>query len=321
MRALEQRYRALLRLYPKRYRDRVGEEMLGVLLNRAGPERRWPPLAEVLGLVRHAVAHRTDLGGRGVLARALAPIASPALALAAVLSGLAFGLGEWAPRSAPPRPPIGAIWWPFATIGPVIYLCWIVAAALDLAGQVRWRRLAILFAAAASVLSVPVAWVTPLGRPPLFFLGCLFALALPALLVEGRRRLSGATVAVLGLSTLALLSVSLSSAPVGLAEPGAWYRLGLTAVASWAPVVVVPLLAGAAAATLSGRGSLSASLVVGALPWLLIALALTPHVKTAPLDGLLLMALATMLVAIDRAGRRQAAPAAARGRDAQWTAR
>jgi hypothetical protein len=54
---LERRYRRLLGLYPRSYRERHGEDMLGVLLNeseRDGRARRRPRLSAALDLVRSA---------------------------------------------------------------------------------------------------------------------------------------------------------------------------------------------------------------------------------------------------------------------------
>lgn len=51
---LEQRYRRLLRAYPRSYRDRHGDDMLGVLMHDADEGKSRPKLAATLDLVRGA---------------------------------------------------------------------------------------------------------------------------------------------------------------------------------------------------------------------------------------------------------------------------
>ncbi|MER7134457.1 hypothetical protein [Streptosporangium saharense] len=58
MSTLEERYRRLLTLYPAGHRARHGEEMLGVMLARAGRERRHPDPRDALDLVKGALLIR-----------------------------------------------------------------------------------------------------------------------------------------------------------------------------------------------------------------------------------------------------------------------
>jgi hypothetical protein len=53
---LERRYRRLLALYPSRHRSAYLDEMLAALLAGAGPDQRFPRVAEVVDLVRGAFA-------------------------------------------------------------------------------------------------------------------------------------------------------------------------------------------------------------------------------------------------------------------------
>lgn len=52
---LEQRYRRLLRLYPRSYREQHGEDMLGVLMAGAGEGRDRPGFMERLDLLHSAL--------------------------------------------------------------------------------------------------------------------------------------------------------------------------------------------------------------------------------------------------------------------------
>ncbi|NLT55188.1 MAG: hypothetical protein GXX79_11660 [Actinomycetales bacterium] len=49
--ALAGRYGLLLRVYPARYREQWGDELLGTLMTRADAERTWPPAREATALV------------------------------------------------------------------------------------------------------------------------------------------------------------------------------------------------------------------------------------------------------------------------------
>jgi hypothetical protein len=55
---LEGRYRRLLRVYPVAHRRFYEREMVGVLMHQAGPDRRFPSLAEAADLLRAGLAAR-----------------------------------------------------------------------------------------------------------------------------------------------------------------------------------------------------------------------------------------------------------------------
>jgi hypothetical protein len=71
---LESRYRRLLTLLPSAYRERRAEEMLGVLLDGAGEEQRWPRAVEVASLAGLAVRLRTGAAGGSVRASAFGEV-------------------------------------------------------------------------------------------------------------------------------------------------------------------------------------------------------------------------------------------------------
>jgi hypothetical protein len=73
--ALEARYRLLLWAYPKRYRRERGAEMIGTLMDAAGPDQRRPTVREATVLVLRGLQTRAGThgaaaasrGGRGAL--------------------------------------------------------------------------------------------------------------------------------------------------------------------------------------------------------------------------------------------------------------
>ena len=106
MNDLERRYRLLLLAFPRRYRARRGEEILGTLMEAAGPNRCWPTLGEAVDLVDTGLQARTGLSARSPLGSLLglaAPYGARACGRARVgLPGLrrAQGPGHLAPRLA-----------------------------------------------------------------------------------------------------------------------------------------------------------------------------------------------------------------------------
>lgn len=64
---LERRYRGLLRVLPKPYREARGEELLSVLMEGASEGRRWPELREVFSLTRLGLRVRVRGTGDGAV--------------------------------------------------------------------------------------------------------------------------------------------------------------------------------------------------------------------------------------------------------------
>jgi hypothetical protein len=64
MSALAQRYRVVLHAYPRSYRARRGDELLGTLMDDAQPEQRWPSAHEVASIVVEGVRERLDASRR-----------------------------------------------------------------------------------------------------------------------------------------------------------------------------------------------------------------------------------------------------------------
>jgi hypothetical protein len=315
---LERAYRRLLWAYPRWYRDQRGEEILGTLLDGAAtdPDQRHPDLADALLLIGHGLAVRADLSGGGALGELLGVAASPGLVSAAVLATVVFFLGEWAPwGSSLPRP--AGHFGPFLTIGPVVYLLWVLAAVVDATTHSRRRRGAAALAVAVTVLAIPVAHLVgrppmfagagrvPMfagyGRPPLFVLLPLAGLGLPALLGPdaGHRRpiwpaLLAALATLIVLAAGAIIPTLAGSDSTGFARV-VFYQDGFRTLAAWIPLVAAIAFAGAGGVAFVSRrryAPAAGALVALMAPWLMISVAHAPRFSTSQLaTGMLAVAI------------------------------
>lgn len=114
---LERRYRRLLRILPKPYREARAEELLSVLMETSAQRRRWPEAREVLSLAR--LGMRVRMGGEaggvlvdaraGAMARAVGITGSMLLAFIGATS-LAQLMGN---LMRPPGLVVWTYWHPF----------------------------------------------------------------------------------------------------------------------------------------------------------------------------------------------------------------
>ncbi|MFE9204718.1 hypothetical protein [Micromonospora sp. NPDC007230] len=195
---LERRYLRLLRAYPADYRRLRGAEIVGTYLDLAGPDRRWPSLADAADLVRGGLRQRLRAAGADDLI--------PGIRLAAVLAFLAATAlaSVWSVlelrRPAPEMglQPVG----PFISIAAVAWAAWLVAAAGYTLSTRRYARHLLWAAVLLTALVVPVSPLTGLNRPPLFVLAPQLALGVIALGMPERPPLA-ARMALLPVSALA----------------------------------------------------------------------------------------------------------------------
>jgi hypothetical protein len=176
---LERRYRTLLRAYPARYRAERGEEILGTLLDLAGPDRRSPRISDAADLVASGLRYRLGMGTVAGLDGGLATAAPIALCVAAGISAFAW----WRVEPVTPGVHIGgsALFGLFRTLGPVAYLAWLVAAAGWAVLRTGPARLLVGFAIAVTLTLPFVAPLTGVDRPPLWVLMALSAFGVLAL--------------------------------------------------------------------------------------------------------------------------------------------
>ncbi|MFC5827693.1 hypothetical protein [Nonomuraea insulae] len=146
---LERRYRRLLRAYPKGYRAEHGEELIGTLMEAAGPGVRRPSLREALHLLA---------GGFTVRVRATRASGVPSWADGLHLGVLSVAVVTFAQ---------------FPVLPYVIYPEWTALGIVLMVALVRgWMRVAAPLAAVAAVTaSLPM--IPGLGTP-MFTLGPMF---------------------------------------------------------------------------------------------------------------------------------------------------
>lgn len=111
---LERRYRRLLLAYPASHRASHGEEMLGVLLDSAGPRTR-PALADTADLIRGGVSvrlRRADTAGWGDAVAVIAVVTSMLVCTLAPM-GLGFYLFS---ENAPRYGSLALMAWPLAVL-------------------------------------------------------------------------------------------------------------------------------------------------------------------------------------------------------------
>jgi hypothetical protein len=88
---LETRYRRLLVVFPRGYRDRYGEEMVGVLMAASAPGQRRPDLREALDLVVSGLRTRFGTGVGG----GLSPATRAAATVFGLLAAVALATMSW----------------------------------------------------------------------------------------------------------------------------------------------------------------------------------------------------------------------------------
>lgn len=168
--------RTFCRVYPRRYRQQRGHEILATLLDAADNEEGRARRAEVASVVAHGMRMRLGLAPDQLFGRIAQLAALPSLVMAGGYAALLLAFGEVLPVVT--RSPIALRFGPFWTIGPVVYVTWILGGATAF----LWPRLTRTCGVAClgiTVASIPVGDVL-LARPRLLALVPLMGLGLVA---------------------------------------------------------------------------------------------------------------------------------------------
>ncbi|WP_194909544.1 hypothetical protein [Catenulispora rubra] len=92
---LQRRYRRALMLLPRAYRAQRGEEMLGVLMDSAPEQQRWPKLSEVLSLATHSVRVRSGVGAQALPSQAVRPLMRAVALLGTLYLSFLVAVGQF----------------------------------------------------------------------------------------------------------------------------------------------------------------------------------------------------------------------------------
>jgi hypothetical protein len=251
--ALERHCRALLVAYPADYRARRGDEIVGTLLDSAGPHRRTPRFADAADVLAGGVRCRLAVSTMTGLEPGLVIAAPVALALAAGIAMFAWAWVE--PISSGAYMGGSALLGQFRTLGPIAYTAWILALLARVTLPTPVAR-GVITAAIAITLALPaVAPLTTVDRPPLWVLAALVMFGLLAL--AGTSGSVGAPVRPSGEERLGLvlgaIAVALGTHTVMVAWPpsgsgfGYYYqptiaRVGAVAALAVGAVAIVAVL-------------------------------------------------------------------------------
>ena len=202
MKDQERRLHRMLRAYPAAYRAGKGSEIISTVLDASDAQGRVHR-RDLVDLVTHGVRMRLGLSADRFGGRVMDEAALPGLFMGAGLSVFLFIWGEWLPVASSPYSTVR--FGPFLTVGPVIYLAWIMSAVVV---TIRPRLLRL----SASVCIAITAMMWPIGKlafasPNFWQLLLLFGFGLPGILapstVMDRRQIPSSLVA--GLGTFAVI--------------------------------------------------------------------------------------------------------------------
>jgi hypothetical protein len=223
---LERRYRRLLRLYPREFRARHADEMIGVLMESAADGQDRPARGDASDIVRGSLLARLH-GPRGGWPFALSAFALAApwfLVLTDILQ-VAFPYPEGRAAAAPQH--VGGMLLPSQPAFLILVAGHLLVAAAALAGLRRTALAALAIAAAADYTQWTAFHVLQPGTGTIAFLTIavflLEAIALAAADPRAARRREGwqHAVAVLAVAAAAqLLAFSLDASRAGVMMPG-----------------------------------------------------------------------------------------------------
>ncbi|GII57567.1 hypothetical protein Pth03_59560 [Planotetraspora thailandica] len=280
----ERLIRIIVGLYPLAYRAEHQSEITSTARDSLAGRGPIEAVREAADLAVHALRQRIGLtvgSVPGTLAASAAPLAA---ASAIALSGVFLVCAEWtwAPNPYLRDQYLGHLG-PFPTLGPIVYLTWLLVFLTTITGRSGVARFLTAVAVAASVAIIPLAWLTGVDRPRLYLLSALtllgsIVLAAPVdplkRLPSDRKTLVIATVTITGiLSAATLVHGFIYADSLPWATPVApWYLspVVLKDVGSLVgPVLVTALIV--SAVCMRWNRQLPLAIVMVALPWAVFA--------------------------------------------------
>jgi hypothetical protein len=280
--ALEARYRAALRWYPRAWRAENADAIVGVMLDQAEAEGRTAPArGELRNLLSSGVGQRVErYAPQDVRDR----VATIALAIGVAYSLIMFVLSEWAPfaTSGPSndwmlptgpayRAPSSIGFGPFASVMVIVFAMWIVAFALVLLRFSRSATAVLLLTApllfwVRSVRSDDIGAMQP-TTAALILIGALAALASVGRPARTGRR---AVAAVTGATTIAIVTLMRVGGMAPLHD-GRLVGYIYTFAVLHAPAIASVLVVAGVALAMARRRAWSTAALVVAAPWLCLS--------------------------------------------------
>jgi hypothetical protein len=148
---LERRYRRWLRVYPERFRQDRGAELLDTLLELSRPGQRRPAPSQVAAVVREGLRARSGVGRpltRGQVWHAALPLAGILLLVQAAASGLVGAMNVFAARPS-------GVTYTWALGGEAVTIAWNLLPLLPLAAAWLHRyRVAVALALLSPVVTL-----------------------------------------------------------------------------------------------------------------------------------------------------------------------
>ena len=286
------RSRKLLRFYPKAYREERGEEIVATLQEAA--EARVPrvSLSDQISVALYGVRVRLGLTSETMLGKALDIAAIPGLVM-----GAFFGLYLLISGDLPVvssrffYPHFG----PFLTVGPLLYLVWILGVLVVF----EWPQYRRRIAGACMTLTIVGEVLAKLAHrnPNIWEIAILVSLGLPGLLapdVYVTRRGVVPSVSV-GLATFATLFFATNSR----VNPGffnSFYWSGTYEIARRQPYVDVLLLALFAVLWITKRREVASAALILSSPWIIVGVAYPMSLQHLPVNTLNVIALVAWAV-------------------------
>jgi hypothetical protein len=279
--------RKLLRFYPKAYREERGEEIVATLLETAEARAPRVSFSDQISVALYGVRVRLGLTSETMFGKALDIAAIPGFVMGAFVGVYLLISGDLPVVSS--RffyPHFG----PFLTVGPLLYLVWILGVVVVFEWPQYRRRIAgvcMTFTIVGEALAKLVH-----RNPNIWEIAILVSLGLPSLLAPDvyvtRRRVIPSL--IVGLATFATLFFVTNSR----VNPGffnSFYWSGTYEIVRRQPYVDVFLLALFAVLWITKRREVASAALVLSSPWIIVGVAYPMSLQYLQVDTLNAIAL------------------------------
>jgi hypothetical protein len=283
-----------MKFYPKAYREERGEEIAATLHEVAEDRGLRLSSSDQLSVVRHGLQVRLGLTTETMFGKALDLAAIPGLVM-----GASFGLYLMFAGDSPvvssryffPR------FGPFLTVGPLLYLVWVLGVAANFEWPQFRRRIAGI--CMALTLTSEIVAKAMYRNPNQWKIAILLSLGLPSLLaptvsITRRRILPGLAV---GFATFALLFlVTRSSVNPGFFN--SFYWSGTYEMVWRLPYVDLLLVLLVVTLWLTKRREIASAVVILASPWMVVGVVYPLTLQYLQVNAINVIALAIWAIGI-----------------------